>query len=362
MNFDNDLDAVGYDKEDIEGWDVVELDDELDDEEQEDDLSDESNVENDILNNVTFANLDDLPTDDGLDLYFRAMSHHPLLNKEEEIQLAQAIEAGNEATERLEEESGHSDDELWELERLVETGKAARDHLIRSNTRLVVSIAKKYRERGLSFLDLIQEGNIGLIIAVEKYDYRRGNRFSTYATWWIRQSVSRAIANYGRTIRIPSHLHGRINKLHRIKNELEQEYGRPPNIEEIATELGWQPSRVEWLMRSTRPAIPLESKVGEDKDTELGDFIPDDNSPTPIDEVADKMLSHEMQKLLEHLSPREARILRLRYGLYDSQPRTLKEVGRLFGLSRERVRQLERSALHKLRSPKLGGDLWQYLS
>ncbi|MCO5207058.1 MAG: sigma-70 family RNA polymerase sigma factor [Anaerolineae bacterium] len=345
------------DEEDLEEWDDEELADGFDDS-----ADDEAYDDDTLFEDVTHADLDDLPTEDGLDLYFRAMSHHPLLTKEEEIHLARAIENGKAAAEALENQYAVSDEERDELERIVESGRLARDHLIRSNTRLVVSIAKKYRERGLSFLDLIQEGNIGLIIAVEKYDYHRGNRFSTYATWWIRQSVSRAIANYGRTIRIPSHLHGRINKLHKTRQELEQELGRMPTTEEIAEALEWLPGRIEWLEKSTRPAIPLESRVGDDQDSELGDFIPDDSSPTPSDEVADKMLTAEMQKLLEQLSPREARILRLRYGLYDSQPRTLKEVGRLFGLSRERVRQLERSALHKLRSPKLGGDLWQYLS
>jgi RNA polymerase primary sigma factor len=355
MSLENQLNRVDDVALSAEEWDKEELEDEL--EEPADD-----ELEDDLLDSVTHADLDDLPTEDGLDLYFRAMSHHPLLNKEEEIQLAKSIEAGKAAQLFLDENEVTDLDQLDELQRIIETGRLSRDHLIRSNTRLVVSIAKKYRERGLSFLDLIQEGNIGLIIAVEKYDYHRGNRFSTYATWWIRQSVSRAIANFGRTIRIPSHLHGRINKLHKMKQELEQIHGRPATIEELAEALEWPTSRIDWLMKSTRPAIPLESKVGDDQDSELIDFIADDISPTPSDEVAEKMLSNEMQQLLEHLSPREARILRLRYGLHDSQPRTLKEVGRLFGLSRERVRQLERSALHKLRSPKLGGDLWQYLS
>ncbi len=302
-----------------------------------------------------------ISTDDGLDLYFKQMSQQRLLSADEEVTLAQAIELGNEAREQL-EAGGIDFEERMELTRLSQAGTEARRTLIQANTRLVVSIAKKYRNRGLAFLDLIQEGNIGLIIAVRKYDYRMGNRFSTYATWWIRQSVSRAIANFGRTIRIPSHMHGRISKLYRVVQELEQTLGRPPKIDEIAAELEMEPLRVRQLLRSAAQPMSLESKVGDEKDSELADFIADEMAPQPAEVVANKMLSAEMEMLLDKLTPREARILRLRYGLNDAKPRTLKEVGRLFGLSRERIRQLERSALHKLRSPTIGGDLWQYLN
>ena len=302
-----------------------------------------------------------ISADDGLDLYFRQMSQQPLLTAAEEIELAIEIEAGQFAKEEME----FRDPGILrraELHDIIERGRLARQTLIQANTRLVVSIAKKYRGRGLAFLDLIQEGNIGLIIAVRKYDYKMGNRFSTYATWWIRQSVSRAIANFGRTIRIPSHMHGRISKLYREVQQLEQKLGRKPEIAEIADLMEMDERQVRQLLRSSAQPMSLDQKVGEDKDTDLSDFIADENSPLPVEEVATKMLSDEMEGLLEKLSPREARILRLRYGLNDAQPRTLKEVGRLFGLSRERIRQLERSALHKLRSPNIGGDLWQYIS
>lgn len=303
----------------------------------------------------------DISTDDGLDLYFKQMSQQPLLSAQEEIELAKAIELGIEAREALESDDLDFEQRIHWSE-LAHAGTEARRTLIQANTRLVVSIAKKYRGRGLAFLDLIQEGNIGLIIAVRKYDYRLGNRFSTYATWWIRQSVSRAIANYGRTIRIPSHMHSRISKLYRIVQELEQKHGRPPKTEEIAAELEMEPARVRQLLRSSAQPMSLEQRVGDEKDSELADFIADADAPQPQEVVSDKMLSAEMEMLLDKLTPREARILRLRYGLNDAKPRTLKEVGRLFGLSRERIRQLERSALHKLRSPNIGGDLWQYLN
>lgn len=302
----------------------------------------------------------DAAMEDGLDLYFRQMSRHPLLSAAEEIALAKAIIARNQA----EEELNTTDCDFMrrdELEQIIADGIEARKTLIQANTRLVVSIAKKYRGRGLPFLDLIQEGNIGLMIAVRKYDYQMGNRFSTYATWWIRQSVSRAIANFGRTIRIPSHLHGRIGRMYRVVQEMEQRLGRRPEIDEIAATLEMEPQRVVQLIRSASQPVSLEKRVGDDQDSELSEFIADVNTPPPSEIVANQMLSREMESLLDQLSPREARILRLRYGLNNTRPRTLKEVGHLFGLSRERIRQLERSALHKLRSPTLGGDIWQYI-
>lgn len=306
--------------------------------------------------------LEAVESEDGLDLYFRQMSKQPLLTASQEVELAQRIEAGRAASAELELIDELSAEKHIELEDAIADGKEARRILIQSNTRLVVSIAKKYRNRGLPFLDLIQEGNIGLMIAVRKYDYRLGNRFSTYATWWIRQSVSRALANFGRTIRIPSHMHGRISKLYRAVQQLEQEYGRPPTIQEMAEAIDMEPANIEQLLRSASQPMSLDQKVGEDRDSELGDFIADDDSPRPAEVVADRMLSDEMAQLLDKLTPREARILRLRYGLNDARPRTLKEVGQLFGLSRERIRQLERSALHKVRSPNIGGDLHQYLN
>ncbi|HEX6384846.1 MAG TPA: sigma-70 family RNA polymerase sigma factor, partial [Anaerolineae bacterium] len=223
--------------------------------------------------------LSNVPIDDSVGLYFREMGQQGLLSAEEEVQLAKEIEAGREAEIRLEEDGDLSLDERDRLANVKEIGDAARAHLIRANTRLVVSIAKKYRGRGLQFLDLIQEGNVGLMKAVEKYDYRRGNRFSTYATWWIRQAVTRALANHGRTIRIPAHLGGRISKLYQIAQELEQEYGRQPTAEEIAENMELPAERVRWMLRTSRQPVHLERPVGDESDAELGDFIEDIDAP-----------------------------------------------------------------------------------
>ncbi len=306
--------------------------------------------------------LSNVPIDDSVGLYFREMGQQQLLTAEEEVQLAMEIEAGRAAEETLESAISLSDDDLDELHRLKEIGDAARAHLIRANTRLVVSIAKKYRGRGLQFLDLIQEGNVGLMKAVEKYDYRRGNRFSTYATWWIRQAVTRALANHGRTIRIPAHLGGRISKLYQVAQELEQEFGRQPTAEEIAENMELPAERVRWMLRTSRQPVHLERPVGDESDAELGDFIEDIEAPPPAEMVANNMLTEELGDILDQLTPREARILRLRYGLQDGESRTLKEVGEMFGLSRERIRQLEKEALRKLRHPNFAGHLRQYLN
>jgi RNA polymerase primary sigma factor len=305
--------------------------------------------------------LSNVPIDDSVGLYFREMGQQSLLTAEEEVNLAMEIEAGRAATESLKEDV-LSLDEKDKLAIIEEIGDAARAHLIRANTRLVVSIAKKYRGRGLQFLDLIQEGNVGLMKAVEKYDYRRGNRFSTYATWWIRQAVTRALANHGRTIRIPAHLGGRISKLYQIAQELEQEYGRQPTAEEIAIFMELPADRVRWMLRTSRQPVHLERPVGDESDAELGDFIEDVEAPPPAEAVANQMLTEELGDILDQLTPREARILRLRYGLQDGESRTLKEVGEMFGLSRERIRQLEKEALRKLRHPNFAGHLRQYLN
>jgi RNA polymerase primary sigma factor len=304
--------------------------------------------------------LSNVPIDDSVGLYFREMGQQQLLSAEEEVQLAKEIEAGREAEDILTVEELDFDD-LDEGERIKAIGEAARAHLIRANTRLVVSIAKKYRGRGLQFLDLIQEGNVGLMKAVEKYDYRRGNRFSTYATWWIRQAVTRALANHGRTIRIPAHLGGRISKLYQVAQELEQELGRQPTAEEIAKKMDLPAERVRWMLRTSRQPVHLERPVGDESDAELGDFIEDIELPLPAETVAQNMLTEEIGDILDQLTPREARILRLRYGLQDGESRTLKEVGEMFGLSRERIRQLEKEALRKLRHPGFAGHLRQYL-
>ncbi len=341
-----------YESED----DVEQLKDEVD--EDEDAFFDDE----DEPHQAPLFDLSNVPIDDSVGLYFREMGQQDLLTADEEVQLAKEIEAGREAAERLEggeELSWDEHDELWMVK---ERGDAARAHLIRANTRLVVSIAKKYRGRGLQFLDLIQEGNVGLMKAVEKYDYRRGNRFSTYATWWIRQAVTRALANHGRTIRIPAHLGGRISKLYQVAQELEQQYGRQPTAEEIAAEMDLPADRVRWMLRTSRQPVHLERPVGDESDAELGDFIEDSEAPPPAEMVAQTMLTEEISEILDQLTPREARILRLRYGLQDGESRTLKEVGEMFGLSRERIRQLEKEALRKLRHPNFAGHLRQYLN
>ncbi len=304
--------------------------------------------------------LSNVPIDDSVGLYFREMGQQGLLSAVEEVQLAKEIEAGREAEILLDRDDLEEDDWL-DMGGFKEVGEAARAHLIRANTRLVVSIAKKYRGRGLQFLDLIQEGNVGLMKAVEKYDYRRGNRFSTYATWWIRQAVTRALANHGRTIRIPAHLGGRISKLYQIAQELEQQLGRQPSAEEIAEHMELPAERVRWMLRTSRQPVHLERPVGDESDAELGDFIEDIELPQPAETVAQNMLTEEIGEILDQLTPREARILRLRYGLQDGESRTLKEVGEMFGLSRERIRQLEKEALRKLRHPNFAGHLRQYL-
>ena len=320
-----------------------------------------SDTAEDSPHTAPLFDLSNVPIDDSVGLYFREMGQQSLLTAEEEVNLAMEIEAGRAATESLKEDEMLLD-ERDKLEIVEEIGDAARAHLIRANTRLVVSIAKKYRGRGLQFLDLIQEGNVGLMKAVEKYDYRRGNRFSTYATWWIRQAVTRALANHGRTIRIPAHLGGRISKLYQIAQELEQEYGRQPTAEEIAKFMELPADRVRWMLRTSRQPVHLERPVGDESDAELGDFIEDVEAPPPAEAVANQMLTEELGDILDQLTPREARILRLRYGLQDGESRTLKEVGEMFGLSRERIRQLEKEALRKLRHPNFAGHLRQYLN
>jgi RNA polymerase primary sigma factor len=302
-----------------------------------------------------------VPIDDSVGLYFREMGQQSLLSAEQEVTLAKRIENGKAVA--LEMEKGpRARINLDDAYHAIELGKAARAHLIRANTRLVVSVAKKYRGRGLPFLDLIQEGNVGLIKAVEKYDYRRGNRFSTYATWWIRQAVTRALANHGRTIRIPAHLGGRISKLYQIAQEMEQDLGRQPTPEEIAKNMDMAPERVRWMLRTSRQPVHLERPVGDDSDAELGDFIEDEDMPPPYESVAQTLLAEDLSEILNRLTPREARILRLRYGLQDGESRTLKEVGEMFGLSRERIRQLEKEALRKLRQPNYAGHLRQYIN
>jgi RNA polymerase primary sigma factor len=294
------------------------------------------------------ADLESVPADDLLSLYFTEMAQEPLLTYDEEVELARQIEMGRQAEQALAETDGTAD-EYKRLRAKMDAGQAAREHLGRANTRLVVSIAKRYRGSGVPFSDLIQNGNIGLMRAVDRYDYRTGNRFSTYATWWIRQAVTRSLANQGRIIRIPVHTGGRMRKMFKIAQRLEMEQGRRPTPKEIADEMDESPTKIRQMMRWAPRPLSLETPVGEERDVELGDFI-EDQDIVPPEELADvHLLNETLEELLSKLAPREARVLRLRYGLQDGQTRTLKEIAEKFGLSRERIRQIEQEALTKLR-------------
>jgi RNA polymerase primary sigma factor len=295
--------------------------------------------------------LQDIPVDDTISLYFREMSQEPLLSRQQEIELAQRIERGIVAQRRL-SAPGVPSEERAELWAHAQAGLEARDQLVRANTRLVVSIAKRYRNRGVPFLDLIQEGNLGLMKAVEKFDYRRGNKFGTYATWWIRQSVARAVPAQGRTVRLPISVMQRIRRVYKESARLEQRLGRRPTLEELAEELEVEPLRVLRTMESSYFPISLEKPVGEDGDSMLGDFIADEGVQSPDIPVERTVLAQRLEQLLETLKPREARILRLRFGLLDGHCRTLKEIGEMYGLSKERIRQIQYHALWRLRHPR----------
>jgi RNA polymerase primary sigma factor len=280
------------------------------------------------------------------------MARVPLLTTEEEVALARRLEVGLAAQAQIDKGKARDSEHLKELLNHVEDGKDARDHLIKANTRLVVSIAKRYMGRGVHFLDLIQEGNLGLMKAVEKFDYTRGYRFSTYATWWIRQTITRAIADQGRTIRVPVHMSDRIRHLYKVARQLEQEYGRKPTPEEIAAEMNLEPRKVQWMLKVSWRPLSLERPVGEEEDSELGSFIEDDTTPTPTQSAYQNLLREKVEEVLSTLTTREARILRLRFGLQNGRQYTLEEVGQKFGLTRERIRQIEGKALRRLRHPR----------
>jgi len=305
--------------------------------------------------------LSGISSDDTVGLYLKEMARVPLLSTEEEVRLAKLLESGEKAQRQLERD-GQNPAERERLQQAMEAGKTARDHLIEANTRLVVSIAKKYMGRGVPFLDLIQEGNLGLMKAVEKFDYRRGYRFSTYATWWIRQTITRAIADQGRTIRVPVHMSDRIRRLYKAARHLEQEHGRKPTPEEIAAEMDMEPRKVQWMLKVSWRPLSLEQPVGEEEDSELGSFIEDEAAPTPTQSAYDHLLRDKVEEVLATLTPREARILRLRFGLQNGRSYTLEEVGQKFGLTRERIRQIEGKALRRLRHPRRSRQLRDYLA
>jgi RNA polymerase primary sigma factor len=305
--------------------------------------------------------LSDIPIDDTISLYFSEMSHVPLLTYEEEVELAKRLDRGREAQQAL-ARNGHDPEERVRLESLIRQGEDARQHLIKANTRLVVSIAKRYRGNGLPFIDLIQAGNLGLIKAVDRFDYRRGNKFGTFATWWIRQSVTRSLTQQGRTIRIPVHMSDRIRRLLRTAQRLEQDLRCRPTPEEIAEEMRLRPSQVRWMMRVSQQPLSLDKPLGDgDGDSEFGSFIEDDRAPSPTQRAEQHLLRKDLQEMLQTLPPREAYVLRLRFGLRGDRALTLEEVGRKLGVTRERARQIERKALRKLRHPRHSRTLRSYL-
>jgi RNA polymerase primary sigma factor len=311
---------------------------------------------------TSIFNLEHIAADDTVGLYLKEMSRVPLLSLQEEVALAIRIRKGTEAKRQLlGRRSGLQAELRQELEAAAEDGRLAREHLIKANTRLVVSIAKKYIGRGVPFLDLIQEGNLGLMKAVSKFEYERGFRFSTYATWWIRQTITRAIADQGRTIRVPVHMTDRIRTMYKTSHKLEQDLGRPPTAEELSIVLEVDTDRVEWMQQVSWTPISLESPVGDEEDSEFGMFVEDELTPPPSQTAYENMLRDRVEQVLSSLSPREERILKLRFGLENGHPYTLEEVGQKFGLTRERIRQIEGKALRRLRHPCRSRLLKDYL-
>jgi RNA polymerase primary sigma factor len=303
---------------------------------------------------------DTVRIDDTIGLYIKEVGRVPLLTAEEEVMLAKRMEAGKIAQEKLDRD-GLDGEERAELRQTVQDGLAAREHLIRANSRLVISVAKRYIGRGVPFLDLIQEGNIGLIRTADKFNYRLGHKFSTYATWWIRQAVTRAIADQSRTIRVPVHMGDQINKLLRTTHRLTQELGREPTSEELAAAMEIPTQKAEEMMKVARQPLSLDMSIDAEGDSELGDFIEDEDSAAPDEEVTSSMLRESLQYILQDLPPREVRILQLRYGLVDGETYTLEEVGKKLGVTRERVRQIEAQALSRLRHPTRSRKLKGFL-
>lgn len=309
------------------------------------------------------ADLEEVETDDMIRLYIKEAAHVPLLTAQQEVELAKRIERCRSAQQELSKGNGEINPERrQELQEQIQLGQAARDRLIRANSRLVISVARKYMNRGLPFLDLIQEGNIGLMRAVRNFDYQRGFKFSTYATWWIRQGVTRALAEQSRTIRLPVHMSDQVGRMLREQNRLQQVLQRNPNRDELAEALGVSVEKVDQMREVVRQPLSLQTPVGEEEDEILGDFVEDPASGNPEETVSDLLMGEELDKMLQTLPPREMEVLRLRYGLTEEEPLTLNEVGRRLGITRERVRQLEMQAIERLRNPEAhrrketGGD------
>lgn len=332
-------------------------------------LDDEDEVE---VEKIDLSVPEGVSVEDPVRMYLKEIGKVPLLSADEEIELAQNMEDGAVATEKInvlkgridgasEEEKAEIKEEIKTLQRDVDNGADAKKRLAEANLRLVVSIAKRYVGRGMLFLDLIQEGNLGLIKAVEKFDYKKGYKFSTYATWWIRQAITRAIADQARTIRIPVHMVETINKLIRVSRQLLQELGREPSPEEIAKEMNMPVERVREILKISQEPVSLETPIGEEEDSHLGDFIKDDNVPVPADAAAFTLLKEQLEEVLGTLTEREQKVLTLRFGLEDGRARTLEEVGKEFNVTRERIRQIEAKALRKLRHPSRSRKLKDYL-
>lgn len=344
-------------------------------------ISNDNDVDDDIIldeeDEVEVEKIDlsvpeGVSVEDPVRMYLKEIGKVPLLSADEEIELAQNMEDGAVAIEKInvlkgrldgasEEEKAEIKEEIKTLQKDVDKGADAKKRLAEANLRLVVSIAKRYVGRGMLFLDLIQEGNLGLIKAVEKFDYKKGYKFSTYATWWIRQAITRAIADQARTIRIPVHMVETINKLIRVSRQLLQELGREPSPEEIAKEMSMPVDRVREILKISQEPVSLETPIGEEEDSHLGDFIKDDNVPVPADAAAFTLLKEQLEEVLGTLTEREQKVLTLRFGLEDGRARTLEEVGKEFNVTRERIRQIEAKALRKLRHPSRSRKLKDYL-
>ena len=341
-----------------------------DDEDDDIILDDEDEVE---VEKIDLSVPEGVSVEDPVRMYLKEIGKVPLLSADEEIELAQKMEAGSVAVEKIpllkerlaetgdEQEKEEIQAEIKALQLDVDRGSDAKKRLAEANLRLVVSIAKRYVGRGMLFLDLIQEGNLGLIKAVEKFDYRKGYKFSTYATWWIRQAITRAIADQARTIRIPVHMVETINKLIRVSRQLLQELGREPTPEEIAEEMKMPVERVREILKISQEPVSLETPIGEEEDSHLGDFIKDDNVPVPADAATFTLLKEQLEEVLGTLTEREQKVLTLRFGLEDGRARTLEEVGKEFNVTRERIRQIEAKALRKLRHPRRSRKLKDYL-
>ena len=338
----------------------LEEDDEEDLETLFTDEGDNGKPEEEDLNEDLKNRLNSIDTNDLIELYFKEAASIPLLSKDEEKDLSKRIERGRLARKEM-ARGNVPDDRRAELHQMIEDEWNALDHLITANSRLVISVAKKYMGRGVPFLDLIQEGNIGLMRAAKKFDYLRGYKFSTYATWWIRQAVTRAIADQGRTIRVPVHMGDKISKMFRMQNDLKQSLERDPSIEELADALDEAPEKVQYMMKVARRPLSLEMPTTKEGDAVLGDFVEDLETPLPDETATKHLLKEHLEEVMEALPSREVRILRLRYGVPDGKSHTLQEVGEKVGVSRERVRQIEAQALRRLRQPRIQRILRDYL-